>query len=72
VDGRAADAAVLFGSRLARGPAIGPTLFRLRPIVEALENQGLSEEIAAGANLSADEALKRALESSARGPRKPS
>jgi hypothetical protein len=61
VDGRAADAAVLFGARLARGPAIRPTLFRLRPVLEALEKQGLREQIAAGANVRADDALKRVI-----------
>jgi hypothetical protein len=35
---------------------------RFRPIVEALEVQGLRDEITAGANLSADEALERVVQ----------
>jgi hypothetical protein len=35
---------------------------RFRPILEALEQQGLSDQIAAGSKLSADEALERAVE----------
>jgi hypothetical protein len=60
MDGRPDDAAVLYGARLARGHPPRPRLGR--PILEALENQGLDEEIAAGADLSADEALERAIE----------
>jgi predicted ATPase/class 3 adenylate cyclase len=59
MDGRADDAAVLFGARLGLSPAMLPK--RYRPIVEALEKQGLREEIAAGANLSTDEALNRVI-----------
>jgi len=51
---------VLYGARLARG--YPPRLTLGRPIVEALERQGLREEIAAGASLDADEALQRAVE----------
>jgi tetratricopeptide (TPR) repeat protein len=57
---RAADAAVLFGARLGLSPAAFPR--RFRPIVEALEKQGLREEVAAGANLSVDETLERVVE----------
>jgi predicted ATPase len=60
MDGRPDDAAVLYGARLARGHPPSPTLGR--PILEALEKQGLDEEIAAGANLDPDAALERALE----------
>jgi predicted ATPase len=60
MDGRARDAAVLFGAGLALSPLRFPK--RLRPIVEALEAQGLSEEIAAGANLDADAALELVME----------
>jgi predicted ATPase/class 3 adenylate cyclase len=60
VDGRPADAAVLFGARLGPSGLAFPT--RFRPIVEALKNKGLREEIAAGANLSVDEALERVAE----------
>jgi non-specific serine/threonine protein kinase len=55
-DGRAGDAAVLFGACRGLDPSTFPK--RFRPILEALENQGLHEEIAAGANLSVDEALE--------------
>jgi predicted ATPase/class 3 adenylate cyclase len=58
-DDRADDAAVLFSARLGLSPLTFPK--RFRPILEALKKQGLSDEIAAGANLSADEALKRAV-----------
>jgi predicted ATPase/class 3 adenylate cyclase len=60
VDGRADDAAVLFGARLGLGPLTFP--HRFRPIVEALEDQGLRDEIAAGANLSVEAALERVVE----------
>jgi predicted ATPase/class 3 adenylate cyclase len=60
MDGRADDAAVLFGARLARNPSSLPP--RFRPVVEALEKQGLRDEIAAGANLSSDAVLKRVVE----------
>jgi len=59
MDGRADDAAVLLGARLARDHPPFPTLGR--PILEAIKNQGLREPIAAGKNLSADEALERAI-----------
>jgi predicted ATPase/DNA-binding SARP family transcriptional activator len=66
-DGRAHDAATLVGACLGLSPygdayslTIPGSIFpkRFRPILEALENQGLHEEIAAGANLSVDEALE--------------
>jgi predicted ATPase len=60
MDGRANDAAMLFGARLGLSPH--PVLKRFRPIIEALEKQGLRKEIAAGANLDVDEALERAVE----------
>jgi hypothetical protein len=60
MDGHPDDAAVLYGARLARGHPPRPTLGR--PILEALENQGLDEEIAEGAKLDADAALERAIE----------
>jgi predicted ATPase len=60
LDGRADDAAVLFGARLGLGPLTFP--HRFRPIVEALEDQGLRDEIAAGANLSVEAALERVVE----------
>jgi predicted ATPase/class 3 adenylate cyclase len=60
MDGRPDDAAVLYGARLARGHPPRPTLGR--SILEALEKQGLDEEIAAGANLDPDAALERALD----------
>jgi hypothetical protein len=60
VDGRVADAAVLFGARLGLNPSAFPP--RFRPILDALENQGLRKEITAGANLSADEALERVVQ----------
>jgi predicted ATPase/class 3 adenylate cyclase len=59
MDGRAHDSAVLFGARLGLGPLF---VKRFRPILEALEQQGLSDQIAAGSKLSADEALERAVE----------
>jgi hypothetical protein len=58
VDGRAHDAAVLFGARLGLSPVF-PEQFR--PTIEALEAQGFREELAAGANLDADEALSRVV-----------
>jgi hypothetical protein len=58
--GRPADAAVLFGARLGLDPVAFPP--RFRPILEALEMTGHREKIAAGANLSVDEALERAVE----------
>jgi hypothetical protein len=57
-DGRARDSAVLFGARRGLGPLF---VKRFRPILEALEQQGLSDQIAAGSKLSADEALERAV-----------
>jgi predicted ATPase/class 3 adenylate cyclase len=57
LDGRADDAAVLFGARLGLSPLTIPK--RFRPIVEALEKQGLREDINAGKNLNADKALER-------------
>jgi tetratricopeptide (TPR) repeat protein len=60
VDDRARDAAVLFGARLGLSRLTFPK--RFRPIVEALEVQGLRDEITAGANLSADEALERVVQ----------
>jgi hypothetical protein len=67
VDGRVADAAVLFGARLGLSPTMLPNHFR--PILEALEKEGHRDEIAAGTNLSADEALERVAElASARRP----
>jgi tetratricopeptide (TPR) repeat protein len=60
VDGRARDAAALFGARLGLSRFTFPK--RFRPIVEALEVQGLREEITAGANLSADEAVERVIQ----------
>src|SRR5215203_3831147 len=48
----ARDAAVLVGARLGLSRLTFPK--RFRPIVEALEVQGLRDEITAGANLSAD------------------
>jgi predicted ATPase/class 3 adenylate cyclase len=64
VDGRAGDAAVLFGACLGLSLSPNPVTFpdQFRPIVEALEAQGLHDEIAAGAILSADEALERVVE----------
>src|SRR5262249_9201293 len=58
--GRAHDAAVLFGACSASHPltAKRPMDPAFPSIVDALEEQGLGEEIAAGANLSADEALE--------------
>jgi tetratricopeptide (TPR) repeat protein len=67
VDGRASDAAVLFGARLGMSPLTFPK--RFRPILDALEKQGLRDEIAAGANLDVDTALERAFE--AISPRRP-
>jgi len=55
VEGRPREAAVLFGVLLGLNPS---TLAKhYRPILEALETQGLHNEIAAGANLTTDEAL---------------
>lgn len=61
MDGRADDAAVLFGAGLARDYWGRPTHFLTRPIVEALEKQGLREKFAEGRNLSPDEALERVV-----------
>jgi predicted ATPase/class 3 adenylate cyclase len=58
--GRLNDSAVLFGGRLSLSPLALPPRFRV--ILDALEEQGLREEIAAAANLSADEALERVAE----------
>ena len=60
MDGHPGDAAVLFGARLGLSPLTLPK--PLRPILEALEEQELREEIAAGAKLNVDEALERAVE----------
>jgi predicted ATPase/class 3 adenylate cyclase len=60
IDRRAHDAAMLFGARLDLSPTTFPK--RFRPILEALEKQGLGEKIAAGGNLGADEALDRVAE----------
>jgi predicted ATPase/class 3 adenylate cyclase len=60
LEGQPGEAAVLFGAWRGVNPLTSPRHFR--PILEALENQGLSEEIAAGANLNVDEALERALD----------
>jgi hypothetical protein len=59
MDDRAADAAVLYGAHLELSPLTFPQ--RFRPILEALEERGLRDESAAGANLSIDEALERAI-----------
>jgi predicted ATPase/class 3 adenylate cyclase len=56
MDGRAHDAAVLLGARLGLGRLYAK---RFRAILETLEEQGLSDEIAAGSKLSPDEALER-------------
>jgi predicted ATPase len=69
VDARPSDAAVLFGALLGLSPRTSPGAVRawgsagkqFRAIIEALEAQGLREEIAAGANLGADEAFERAI-----------
>jgi predicted ATPase/class 3 adenylate cyclase len=58
--GRDDDAAVLFGTWLGLSPSTFPK--RFRPILEELEKKGLGDEVAAGANLGADEALERADE----------
>jgi tetratricopeptide (TPR) repeat protein len=69
VDGRAADAAKLFGARVGLDPSAFPK--RFRPTLEALENQGFGDEIAAGANLDAAGALARVIEVINRLPRAP-
>jgi predicted ATPase/DNA-binding SARP family transcriptional activator len=68
-DGRADEAAVLFGARLSLSPS--PIPKRFRPVLETLEQRGLHEEIAAGANLSADEALERVGQLVSRQPAAP-
>jgi predicted ATPase/class 3 adenylate cyclase len=60
VDGHAGDAATLFGARLGLSRLTFPK--RFRPMVDALETQGFRDEIAAGENLSADEALEHVVE----------
>jgi predicted ATPase len=60
VDGLTGDAATLFGARLGLSRLTFPK--RFHPMVEALEKQGFRDEIAAGENLSADEALERVVE----------
>jgi predicted ATPase/class 3 adenylate cyclase len=60
MDDRSEDAAMLFGARLGLSRSTFPP--RFRPVLEALQKQGLGSEIAAGANLSADEALDRVAE----------
>jgi predicted ATPase/class 3 adenylate cyclase len=69
VDGRAHDSAVLFGARLGLSPVF-PEQFR--PTIEALEAQGLREELVAGANLDADEALARVVKLLGPSPSAPS
>jgi predicted ATPase/DNA-binding SARP family transcriptional activator len=69
MDGRAGDAAVLFGACLGLSPSTFPK--RFRPIVEALEAQGLREEIAAGATLSPEEALESVIDVASRRPAAP-
>jgi hypothetical protein len=69
VDGCADDAAVLFGARLGLDALTFPKSFR--PIVEALEQQGLNDEVAAGANLGADEALERVIQLTSPSPSAP-
>jgi hypothetical protein len=69
VNGGAHDAAILFGARLGLSPSTFPK--RFRPILEALQKQGLHEEIAAAANLSADEALERVVAAITGFPRPP-
>jgi predicted ATPase/class 3 adenylate cyclase len=59
-DGRTTEAAALFGARLGLGSSTFP--HRFRPIMEALDQRGLQDEIAAGANLSLDDALENAVE----------
>jgi non-specific serine/threonine protein kinase len=68
MDGRGADAALLFGARLGWKPFNFPK--RYRPILEALQKQGHHDEIAAGENLSAAEALEHVI-ALARTPRNP-
>jgi predicted ATPase/class 3 adenylate cyclase len=60
MDGRTHDAAVLFGASRGLEPSTFPK--RFRPIVESLEKQGFHEDIATGANLSAEEALQQVIE----------
>jgi hypothetical protein len=62
MDGRLGEAAMLFGARLGLSPLTSPNRFRFRHILESLEKQGLGEEIAAGTDLSVDEALERVVE----------
>jgi predicted ATPase/class 3 adenylate cyclase len=57
MDRRAHDAALLFGARLDLSPTTFPK--RFRPFLAALEKQGLDEKVAAGAKLSADDALEQ-------------
>jgi len=54
------DAAVLFSARLRLSPLTFPD--RFRPVLEALKQQGFHDAIAAGANLSVDDALERVAE----------
>jgi predicted ATPase len=69
IEGRADDAALLFGARLGLRPLTFPEQFW--PIVEALEMQGLRDEITAGANLSSDQALERVAELASARPSAP-
>ncbi len=69
VNGRVDDAAVLFGARLGLSPTMFPKHFR--PILEALEMQGLRDEITVGANLSSDQALERVAELASARPSAP-
>ena len=71
MDGRLGDAAMLFGARLGSSPLTSPNRFRFRHILESLEKQGLHEEIAAGAELTVDEALERVVELVSRHPSPP-
>jgi non-specific serine/threonine protein kinase len=58
MDGQAANAAVLHGAALSLNPTFSK---QSRRILEALREQGYGDEIAAGANLDADEALKHVI-----------
>ena len=58
LDGRAHDAAVLFGVRLG-SPVDFPLQFR--PILEELEKLGLRDSITAGTNLTTDQALQHVI-----------
>jgi predicted ATPase/class 3 adenylate cyclase len=60
LEGQTGEAAVLFGAWRGVSPLPSPKHFR--PILEALDEQGLHGEIAAGADLRPEEALERAIE----------